>query len=148
MKELFVRELREMLGLEARLADDVLPALRQRAHAVDLRQALDRHLLETEAHVENLRTVLGHADAPARPLDAGAPALPEETDDFAVLAYVLETEALEVGSYSFLVHAARALGMDGDAVRLLRTNMEQDAYALEQAEYTLVKLLAEKVESR
>jgi hypothetical protein len=30
---------------------------------------------------------------------------------------------------------------------LLRTNMEQDAFALEQAEHALAKLLAEKVEN-
>ena len=142
-----MRELRKMLGLERRLAAEVLPALRVRAHAIDLRHALDRHLLETEAHVANLQTVFALMRTPRVPLDTEAPSLPEEIGDFATLAYVLRMEALEVASYRFLVQAAQALGEDEEAVRLLRLNMEQDAYALEQAGNTLAKLLAEKVES-
>jgi len=54
---------------------------------------------------------------------------------------------VEVASYRFLVHAALALDVDEVAVGLLRLNLEQDAFALEQAEHALVKLLAKKVET-
>ena len=70
-----------------------------------------------------------------------------ETEDLAILAEILRTEHVEIGSYEFLVETALALGLDEEAVRLLRLNMEQDAYALEQAEHTLAKVLAEKVEN-
>ena len=136
MSDLFSAELEALLALERRLADEVLPDLRERAHAVDLRETLDRHLLETETHVANLKSVRALA------VDGGA----LEGEDFAILLDVLRTEALEVAAYRFLVHAANALGLDDEAVRLLRLNMEQDAYALEQAEHALGKLLAEKVD--
>ena len=137
MMELFRTELEAQLALEQRLLDEVLPALRERARSVDLRDALDHHILETEEHVANLKRVAalttGGGDA--------------ETEDIAALAEILRTEHVEVGAYQFLVHTALALGLDDEAVRLLRLNMEQDAYALEQAEHTLAKVLAERVEN-
>ena len=137
MREVFRTELEAQLALEQRLLDVVLPELRERAHSVDLRDALDHHILETEEHVANLRRVvaltIGEEDA--------------ETEDLAVLAEILRTEHGEIGTYRFLAQTALALGLDDEAVRLLRLNMEQDAYALEQAEHTLAKVLAEKVEN-
>ena len=137
MREVFRTELEAQLALEQRLLDEVLPELRERARSVDLRDALDHHILETEEHVANLKRVAalttGGEDA--------------ETEDLAALAEILRTEHVEIGSYEFLVETALALGLDEEAVRLLRLNMEQDAYALEQAEQTLAKVLAEKVEN-
>ena len=137
MMELFRTELEAQLALEQRLLDEVLPALRERARSVDLRDALDHHILETEEHVANLKRVAalttGGGDA--------------ETEDIAALAEILRTEHVEIGAYQFLVHTALALGLDDEAVRLLRLNMEQDAHALEQAEHTLAKVLAERVEN-
>jgi len=129
MMELFRTELEAQLALEQRLLDEVLPALRERARSVDLRDALDHHILETEEHVANLKRVAalttGGGDA--------------ETEDIAALAEILRTEHVEIGAYQFLVHTALALGLD--------VNMEQDAHALEQAEHTLAKVLAERVEN-
>jgi ferritin-like metal-binding protein YciE len=137
MSDLFAKELQELLELERRLLDEVLPELRERARAVSLRAALDRHLLETKAHVNSLERVILLARAPEAGLGA----------DFEILASILRTEAVEAASYAFLVHAAEALGLDEECVRLLRTNMEQDAYAGEQAEHALVSLLAQQVEN-
>jgi ferritin-like metal-binding protein YciE len=137
VREVFRTELEAQLALEQRLLDTVLPELRERAHSVDLRDALDHHILATEEHVANLKRVvaltIGDEDA--------------ETEDLAILAEILRTEHVEIGTYRFLAQTALALGVDDEAVRLLRLNMEQDAYALEQAEHTLAKVLAEKVES-
>lgn len=119
MRDLFVRELQTMLGVELRL--------------------------EKEAHVANLRrvfTLIGEPDVERDP-----PPLPVVADggEIAKLAADVRTAHLEVGAYVFLVHAAEALEVDPEAVRLLRLNMEQDAYAAEQAEHALVQLLAESV---
>ena len=138
MSELFRTELEALLELEQRLLDDVLPGLRERARSADLRAALDRHILETEEHVANLKSV--------RALSYGSDA--EQTEDLAILAEILRAEHLEVARYAFVVEVARALDVDQDAIRLLRLNMEQDDYAREQAEHTLAKLLAEKVTAR
>ncbi len=137
MSDLFATELHDMLDLERRLLDEVLPDLRERASSASLRAALDRHLLETKTHVKNLERVLVLAED--RELEAGG--------DFEILASVLRIAALEAASYTFLVHAAAALGVDEEHIRLLRTNMEQDAVAGEHAEHALVKLLAERVEN-
>jgi ferritin-like metal-binding protein YciE len=137
VSELFERELEEVLRLERRLLDEVLPDMRRRAYAANLRAALDRHLLETKAHVDNLERVLLLADTG----DAGF------DEDFEILASILRTEALEAASYTFLVHAAEALGVEEEYVRLLRLNMEQHEIAGEQAECTLAELLAERVEN-
>jgi len=136
VSSLFVQELEALLELEQRLLDDVLPDLRERTRSPDLRAALDRHQLQTKEHVANLRRV--------RAL-AGRTELPG--GDVEILAEILRVEHREVASYELLVRAALALGMDADAVRLLRLNMEQDAYALEEADHALAKLLAEKVEN-
>jgi ferritin-like metal-binding protein YciE len=47
VSELFRTELEAQLALEQRLLDEVLPELRERARSVDLRDALDHHILET-----------------------------------------------------------------------------------------------------
>jgi len=137
VREVFRTELEAQLALEQRLRDVVLPELRARAQSVDLRDALDHHILETEEHVTNLERVVA--------LTIGAE--DAETEDLTILAEILRAEHVEIGAYQFLVHTALALGLDEEAVRLLRLNMEQDAYALEQAEHTLAKVLAEKVEN-
>ncbi len=51
-RELLAAYLRQMFWIERELADNVLPRLSEQAHAPDLRAGFDRHLLETEAHVE------------------------------------------------------------------------------------------------
>ena len=137
MSDLFATELQDLLDLERRLLDEALPDLRERASSASLRAALDRHLLETKTHVKNLERVLVLAEGGE--LEAGG--------DFEILASILRIEALEAASYTFLVHAAAALGVDEEHIRLLRTNMEQDAVAGEHAEHAFVKLLAERVEN-
>lgn len=129
-----MNELDEILAFEQRLLDEILPAMRERARTVGLRAALDRHLLETEQHVANLRRVSSFE-------------LPE-SGDLALLAEILRIEHAELAAYSFLVEAARALDLDDETIRLLRLNMEQDDYAREQAEHALAKLLAENVTAR
>jgi ferritin-like metal-binding protein YciE len=137
VSDLFANELQQLLELERRLLDEVLPEMRERAQAVSLRAAHDRHLLETKAHVNNLERVLLLADIGETNLGG----------DFEILASILRTEAVEAASYTFLVHVAEALGVGEECARLLRTNMEQDAYAGEQAESALVSLLAQRVEN-
>jgi len=133
MSGLFTRELEALLELEQRLLDEVLPDLRRRVRAVELRAVLDRYQLQTKEHVANLRRV--------RAL-AGQTELPG--GDLEILAEILRMGHRALASYELLVRAALALGVD-DAVRLLRLDMEQHAYALEETDHALGRLLAEKV---
>jgi ferritin-like metal-binding protein YciE len=138
-RQLFRRRLQEMLALEEELANEVLPRLRDRVRATDLMWALDRHLRETDEHVLRLRRIIRLLDEPADERPIG---------DLAALDEILRSEHLELAGYTLLVHLAQALALDDDVVHLLRRNMGEEEFALEQAEHALVKLLAEKIESR
>lgn len=158
--KLLVHQLQTMLRVEQTLADEVLPGLFEAVRATELRLDVEKHILETQGHVRNLRVVLTRLDAPAAPepspvlpaLQAEHAALlqttPEALQDLAHAGAIARIEHYEVAVYSGLVHLAQALDLELDLVRLLRENMEQDAYALEQVEHALVKLLAERVSAR
>jgi len=122
-----VSELDDILAFEQQLLEEVLPALRERAHATDLRAVLDRLLLEAEEHVANLRRV-------------PPPALPED-EDLAIVAELLRVQHAKLAAYAFLAQAA-------PDVRALRLHLDQDDYGREQAEHTLAKLLAERATER
>ena len=159
-RQLFLHRLRTMLWVESTLAQEILPGLRSRVHAVELRQGLERHQLETEGHVENLRRVFRLL---AEPPDAEPSAallglkaehdlvlerLDGEPSDLADLVYadtIARNEHAEIAAYSGLYHLARALG-EHEVAALLRENLEQEEHALEQAEHALARLLAETVE--
>lgn len=159
-RDLFLQRLRTMLWIEETLAEETLPRLRGLVHANDLVWAVERHQLETEGHVRNLGRVFVLVGERAsavesvafRGLEAEAERLlgtvaDDGLGDLAALEAVAQTEHLELAGYAALEHLAQALAVDRDVVYLLRTNMEQDAFALEQAEHALAKLLAEKVEN-
>lgn len=163
VRELLVRRLQGMLWIEEALAGEALPRLRERVHAVELAQLLDKHLLETETHVTNVRLVLhgaaetvlygvespafhGLVEEDARTIAALPPGALRLVD-LATLDAVGRVEQLEVAAYRGLVQLAQAVGVELDLVLLLRENMEQDAYAAEEVEHLLAKLLAEGVEN-
>src|SRR5947209_20205481 len=62
-RELLAACLRQMLWIERQLAENVLPRLSEQAHAPDLRAGFDRHLLETEGHVDSVLDVPGELHA-------------------------------------------------------------------------------------
>jgi ferritin-like metal-binding protein YciE len=160
-RELLAACLRQMLWIERRLADDVLPRLSIEAHALDLRIGFGRHLLETEAHVDTVRDVLDDLHVPAEPEESpGFSGLLAEHEqlvgrvtegdhlltDLAHVVAALATEHLEVATYESLVALAESLGEEEVGIRL-REVMEQEEIALERVESAMAKLLAEQVES-
>jgi ferritin-like metal-binding protein YciE len=160
-RELHAACLRQMFWIERQLADDVLPRLREQAHAPDLRAGFDRHLLETESHVSTVRDVLGDLDTPVVPEESpGFRGLVAEHEqlvgrvadgdpvltDLAHAVAALATEHLELATYESLVSLAESLGEEEVGIRL-REVMEQEEFALEQVERAMAKLLAEKVAS-
>jgi ferritin-like metal-binding protein YciE len=160
-RELLAACLRQMLWIERELAEEVLPRLSEQAHAPDLRVGFDRHLLETEAHVETVRDVLDDLRVSAEPEESpsfrGLVAEHEQLvdrvaeddhvlTDLAHAVAALATEHLELATYESLVSLAESLGEEEVGIRL-REVMEQEEIALEQVERALAKLLAEKVES-
>jgi ferritin-like metal-binding protein YciE len=162
-RDLFVRQLRTMLWVELTLADEVLPELYEHLHSTDLRFDVDRHLLETEGHVRNLRLVFAELGERADPeptpvlpalraehaaLLSSIPADAGALRDLAHAGAIARTEHYEIASYDALVHLAKALGLGLHVVTLLREILEQEMHALEQVEHGLSKLLAERIEAR
>lgn len=161
-RELLAARLRQMLWIELQLSEDVLPQLREQAHAPDLQWAFERHILETEGHVEAVREVLRDLEAPADPEESpafeGLVAEHEQLvkqvfedghllSDLAHAQAALATEHLEMAGYRSLASLAETLGEETIGIRL-RELMEQEELALEQVERATAKLLAEKVESK
>lgn len=160
-RDLLAACLRQMLWIERKLADEVLPELRERAHSPELRHGFDRHLLETESHVSTVRDVLGDLRVPIVPEESpGFRGLVAEHEqlvarvpegdplllDLAHAVAALATEHLELATYETLVSLAESLGEEEIGIRL-REVLEQEEFALEQVESAMAKLLAEKVES-
>lgn len=158
-RELLAACLQQMLWIEGRLAEDVLPRLSEHAHALELRAGFDRHLLETEGHVATVRDVLDDLHVPAEPDESpsfcGLLAEHEQLvgrvaegdhllTDLAHAVAALATEHLELATYESLVGLAESLGEEEIGIRL-REVMEQEEIALEQVERAMAKLLAEKV---
>jgi ferritin-like metal-binding protein YciE len=160
-RELLTARLRQMLWIELRLAEEVLPALREQAHASDLKYGFDRHLLETEAHVGIVRDILRELEVPSEPEESPAlSGLVKEheqllkqvsgwgalLEDLAHAQAAAATEHLEMAAYDSLAGLAEALGEEEIAIRL-REVMEQEELSLELVGRCRAKLLAEKVES-
>jgi ferritin-like metal-binding protein YciE len=159
-RELLASCLRQMLWIEQKLANDVLPQLTERAHSTELRRGFERHLLETRDHVDTVRDVLEDLRVPAGAEESpGFRGLLEEHEqlvsrcgdgalmcDLAHAVAALATEHLEMAAYESLLTLAESLGEEEVGIRL-REVMEQEEFALEQVERALAKLLAENVES-
>jgi ferritin-like metal-binding protein YciE len=160
-RELLGAGLRQMLWIERRLAYDVLPLLREQAHAPDLRAGFDRHLVETKAHAATVRDVLGDLDLSVEPEESpsfrGLLAEHEQLvgrvpegdrllNDLAHAVAALANEHLELATYESLVSLAESLGEEEVGTRL-REVLEQEEIALEHVESAMAKLLAEQVES-
>jgi ferritin-like metal-binding protein YciE len=160
-RELLAACLRQMLWIERKLAEEVLPDLREQAHTSDLRRGFDRHLVETERHVSTVRDVLADLHSSAVPEESPSfrgllveheelVARVAEDDhlltDLAHAVAALATEHLELATYESLVSLAESLGEEEVGIRL-REVMEQEEFALETVESAMAKLLAEKVES-
>ena len=160
-RELLGAGLRQMLWIERRLAYDVLPLLRQQAHAPNLRAGFDRHLVGTKAPAATVRDVLGDLDVVVEPEESPSfrgllaehaqlvgrvPEGDHLLNDLAHAVAAVATEHLELATYESLVSLAESLGEEEVGTRL-REVLEQEEIALEHVESAMAKLLAEQVES-
>jgi ferritin-like metal-binding protein YciE len=160
-EELFAGRLRQMLWIELELAERVLPELMESAHASELTYAFERHLLETEQHVEAVRRILAelavHAEPEPSPALQGLvkeheqlvsriPDADRALLDLAHAQSAAATEHLEIAAYHALASTAEALGREEIGIAL-RDLEEQEQHALEVVERGMTIVLAEKVES-
>ncbi len=141
LKELLVEELQDVLHAETQLTK-ALPKMAEAAHNPKLRESFEKHLIQTENHVERLRTafeLLGEK-AQAKPCKAmeGLVAEGEETieegkekeelsADLALITAAQKVEHYEISAYGTLRALARQIGEFQVAELLSHTLGEEES---------------------
>ena len=154
-RELFLHELREVLGAEELIAK-MLPQLRKEAgRDKELSRALQKHETTTRQHVKRVQDVFKALKEPARAeKPAGLEGLQAQHDRFVreapapeilatfVSSAAARTEHYEIAAYTGLVASARALG-EKRAVQLLEQNLKEDKAMLGETEKIARRLTRE-----
>jgi ferritin-like metal-binding protein YciE len=150
-RELFLHELGDILYVEKKLTDEVLPRLIGEVQVQEFRRGLERHLEQTRGHVTNVEQIFDTLGAqPQAEKCIGFEGLKQEHDDLTSevspdLIDVVDagaaarTEHYEIAAYSGLIEMARALG-ESEAVGLLEENLKEEREALREVESVAKKL--------
>ena len=136
-----------MLWVEQTLADELLPLVYERVHAVGLKYGVERHQGETKQHIMTVRTCLNligeRQDGIESPALLGLREELGETE-LELADFLAKSEHLEIAAYTWLRSTANALGEEDIAMHLTEV-LEQEQYALELVQKETAKLLAEHV---
>jgi ferritin-like metal-binding protein YciE len=144
-RELFLHELGDILYVEERLAQEVLPQLINETQHDEFRKGLEKHLKETRQHVENVKQVFETlGETPETEECIGFEGLKREKEkmtsevsssliDSVNTGAAARTEHYEIAAYTGLIEMARALG-EQEAVGMLDENLKQEKEALRQVE--------------
>ncbi|HZB86822.1 MAG TPA: DUF892 family protein [Gaiellaceae bacterium] len=155
-RELFLHELGDILYVERKLSDEVLPKLIGEVQDDDLRKGLESHLEETRQHVTNVEQVFDSlGEEPQAEKCIGFEGLKKEHDqlleearpdlvDLVDTGAAARTEHYEIAAYEGLIPMARALE-EREAVGLLEENLKQEKEALREVESVAKRLSKEHV---
>jgi ferritin-like metal-binding protein YciE len=150
-RELFLHELGDILYVEKKLTDEVLPKLIGEVQVQEFRRGLERHLEQTRGHVTNVEQIFDTLGAqPEAEKCIGFEGLKQEHDeltsevspdliDVVDAGAAARTEHYEIAAYSGLIEMARALG-ESEAVGLLEENLKEEREALREVESVAKKL--------
>ena len=142
LKELLVEQLQDLLHAEGQLTG-ALPKMAQAAHHPKLKEALEKHLAQTEMHVERLRKVFEMLGEEAEPkpckammglIEEGKETIEEGAKkepiaaDLALIAAAQRVEHYEIACYGTVRSLARQLG-EIDAARLLSHTLGEEESA-------------------
>ena len=153
-RELFLHELGDILYVERKLSDEVLPKLIGEVQDDDLRKGLENHLEETRQHVTNVEQVFDtRGEEPQAEKCIGFEGLKKEHDqlleeagpdlvDLVDTGAAARTEHYEIAAYEGLIPMARALE-EREAVGLLEENLKQEKEALREVESVAKRLSKE-----
>jgi ferritin-like metal-binding protein YciE len=154
-RDLFLHELGDILYVEQKLADEVLPKLIGEVQDDKFRKGLETHLEETRGHVTNVEQVFDtFGEEPKAEECIGFEGLKKEHDqlvgessreliDLVDAGAAARTEHYEIAAYSGLIEMARALG-ESEAVSLLEENLKQERETLREVE-SITKTLRDRV---
>ncbi len=144
-RKLFLYELGDVLCAEQMILK-VLPELSKNAWDAKLTGALERHLAETEKHIDTVKAVFKTiGEEPKAGKCPAIKAVKKDHDRFVkkqkpnrpildtfVASAVTRTEHYEIAAYTSLITIADGLG-ETDASTLLQRNLKQEVAALERA---------------
>lgn len=142
LKELLVGQLQDLLHAETQLTA-ALPKMAEAAHHPKLKEAFEKHLIQTEGHIERLNSAFGLLGEQAKPkpckammglVEEGKETIGEgrEKDplasDLALIAAAQRVEHYEISAYGTAKCLARQLG-EIDCARLLSHTLGEEQAA-------------------
>ncbi len=144
-RDLFLHELGDILYVEEKLEQEVLPKLLGEVQDGEFKRGLEKHLEQTRQHVENVEEVFSKlGEQPTQEKCVGFEGLKSEHDqlvgeaateliDMVDASAVARTEHYEIAAYESLIAIARALE-EKDAIPLLESNLKDEKETLRQVE--------------
>jgi ferritin-like metal-binding protein YciE len=150
-RELFLHELGDILYVERKLSDEVLPKLIGEVSDPEFRSGLESHLDQTRKHVANVEQVFEiFGEEPKAEECVGFEGLKAEHDqlveessssliDIVDVGAAARTENYEIAAYEGLRRMAKAMGED-KAVDLLDENLKQEKDTLREVEKIATRL--------
>ncbi len=140
LRELYINQLRMLVSTEQQIVE-ALPEMIDKAADPQLKQALQSHLQETEAHVTRLQQILTERGHDTDPLKCKATAaliteaedlIHDATDesvrDVAIIAAAQRVEHYEIAAYGAVRNWARILGETRQA-NLLDQTIKEEGHA-------------------
>jgi Mn-containing catalase len=149
LRQLFTRELQDLLHAEMQLVQ-ALPKMAEAAHHPKLQELFNKHLQQTEVHVERLRKAVELLGDKAQPkpckgmqglIDEGEETIEEHEGedeiaaDLALIAAAQKVEHYEIAGYGTARSLARQIGEREIATLLSHTLGEE-----ESSDYLLTEL--------
>ena len=160
LRELFVKNLGELLGVEQVLEAEVLPQLVEQSTNDKLREALQDHARQTHEHAERVRRVFERlGEAPKTERSDVLVALRREHDllvervddatlrDLVIASSAAHTEHYEISGYHTVISLAVGLG-EPELVHLLDENLHEEEEALEKVEKSVPERLLGELAQR
>jgi Mn-containing catalase len=141
LKELLVEELQDLLHAEGQLVA-ALPKMAEAAHNPKLKEAFQKHLLQTEGHVERLRRAFELLGEKAQPkpckammglVDEGRETIDEGEEkqaiaaDLGLITAAQKVEHYEISGYGTARSIARQIGEYDVATLLAHTLGEEES---------------------
>ena len=141
LQEFFVNELKDLLWAEQKLVD-TLPKMKEAATSLELREAFDNHLAQTEGHVQRLEQIFGvlgldpdttRCDAMDGIVDEGEEIISDteegtSTRDVGLIFAGQKVEHYEIASYGGMVTLAKTLGY-GEVAEILTLTLNEEKAA-------------------
>ena len=142
LKELLVEQLQDLLHAEGQLTE-ALPKMAEAANHPKLKEAFEKHLVQTQGHVERLHNVFEVLGEKAQPkpckamiglIEEGKETIEEGAEkepiaaDLALIAAAQRVEHYEIAAYGTVKALARQIGAV-DAARLLSHTLGEEESA-------------------